>query len=162
MTSWRDDKPRPHHYQFAHRALPAIALKPSVDLAALADEGRLDAALRATWAAVGERQEPADRLTDEGLRARMVSIAGAQGVLVTLPAAAHATEAFFAVIAPVDGQVPRRYILLEFSWNVVAGEPATVLGEWRSGSHFNLGGGPRAVESEFLAQVEEIFRLSAR
>jgi hypothetical protein len=92
----------------------------------------------------------------------MVSIAGAQAILVTFPPPAHATEAFFAVIAPVDGQVPRRYIVLEFSWNVVADQPATVLGEWRSGSHFNLGsGGPQGSEPEFLTRVEEVLRVSA-
>jgi hypothetical protein len=76
MTRWRGDKPGPHHYDFAHRAIPRIAINPRVDLAATAYEDRLDAALRATWAAVGERREVADRLPDDGLAGELVEVAG--------------------------------------------------------------------------------------
>ncbi len=35
--------------------------------------------------------------------------------------------------------------------------PVTVIGEWRSGSHYNLGQGPEATSAAFLARVTEIF-----
>ena len=153
---WQDDKPRPHHYEFAHRALPAIAFSPRVDLAALAEAARLDSALHATWAAAGERCAAADRLPDDGLHAELVEAAGKPAVLVTFPAANHAAEAFFAVIAPVDPPESRRYLTLEFSWDVVSGIPTTVIGEWRAGSHFNLGPGPEAAKSAFLANMQRL------
>jgi hypothetical protein len=153
---WQDDNPRPHHYEFAHRALPGIAFSPRVDLAALADADRLDSALRATWAAVGERCGEADRLPDDGLQGELVEVAGQPAVLVTFPMANHAAEAFFAVVAPLDPPESRRYLTLEFSWNVVTGHPTTVIGEWRAGSHLNLGPGPQAAKSTFLARMQRL------
>jgi hypothetical protein len=151
---WQDDKPRPHHYEFAHRALPGIAFNPRVDLAGLADAARLDSALRATWSAVGERRGEADRLPDDGLQAELVQVAGETALLVTFPTANHAAEAFFAMIAPLDPPESRRYLTLEFSWNVVTGHPATVIGEWRAGSHLNHGPGPEAAKLTFLARMQ--------
>ncbi len=156
MPKWRNDKPRLHHYEFAHRALPGIAFNPRVDLAALANAGHLDGALRATWAAVGERRDEADRLPGEGLQGEPVEVAGEPAVLVTFPAANHAAEAFYAVIAPLDPPESRRYITLEFSWNVLTDHPTTVIGEWRTGSHLNHGPGPEAAKSTFLARVQEL------
>lgn len=78
MPKWRNDKPRLHHYEFAHRALPGIAFNPRVDLAALANAGHLDGALRATWAAVGERRDEADRLPDDGLQGELVEPSSAR------------------------------------------------------------------------------------
>jgi|SRR5215831_3470144 len=157
MPRWQDDKPRLHHYEFAHRALPGIAFNPQVDLAALGHAGRLDGSLCATWAAVGERQGEPDRLPGHGLHGELVQIAGKPAVLVTFPVANHAAEAFFAVIAPLDPPGSRRYITLEFSWNVVTDHPATVIGEWRAdGHHLNHEAGPEAATSAFLAKVQEL------
>lgn len=156
MPRWKTDKPRPHHYEFAHRAIPRIAFNPRVNLAAIAADDRLDSALRATWAAVGERYEAADRLSDEGLAGELVEVAGQSAVLVTFPVANHAAEAFFALVAPLSPPESRRYLTLEFSWNVVTDDPATVIGEWRAGSHMNLGPGPEAARSTFLARMQEL------
>jgi hypothetical protein len=123
MRRWQEDKPRPHHYEFAHRALPRIAFNPRIDLAALARSAGLDAALRATWAAVGERRDDADRLPDDGLEGELVEVACQPAVLVTFPTANHAAEAFFAVIAPLEQPESRRYLTLEFSWNAVTDRP---------------------------------------
>src|SRR5262245_21040312 len=156
MTRWQGDNPRPHYYEFAHRAIPRIAFNPRVDLAAIAREDRLDAALRATWAAVGERHDAADRLPDEGLAGELVEVAGQSAVLVTLPVANHAAEAFFALVVPLEPPESRRYLTLVFSWNVVTDHPTTVIGEWRAGSHVNLGPGPEAARSTFLARIEAL------
>jgi hypothetical protein len=153
---WQDDNPRPHHYEFAHRALLRMAVSPRVDLAALAGAGRLDSALRATWAAVGERHAEADRLPDDGLHGELVEVAGHPAVLVTFPVANHVAEAFFALVAPLDPPESRRYLTLELSWNVVTGRPTTVIGEWRAGSHFNLGEGPEAAKPAFLVRMQRL------
>jgi hypothetical protein len=149
MSKWRGDEPRVHHYEFAHRALPGIAFNPRVDLAALANADHLDGALRATWAAAGERYGEADRLPDDGLQGELVEVAGEPAVLVTFPTANHAAEAFYALIAPLDPPESRRYLTLEFSWNVFTDHPTTVLGEWRIGSHVNLRPGPEAASRFF-------------
>lgn len=156
MNRWQGDKPRPHHYEFAHRAVPRIALDPRVDLAAIARQGRLDAALRATWAAAGGRRDASDRVPDDGLAGELVEVAGRPAVLVTFPVAVHAAEAFFALVAPLEPPESRRYLTLEFSWDLVTGQPATVIGEWRAGSHVNLGPGPEAARSAFLAGMETV------
>jgi hypothetical protein len=112
---WQDDKPRPHHCEFARRALPATAFNPRVNLLGLADADRPGSALRAIWAAVGQRHGEADRLPDDGLQGELVEIAGKPAVLVTFTAASHPAEAFLAAIAPLDPPQSRRYITLEFS-----------------------------------------------
>jgi hypothetical protein len=156
MARWQGDKPRPHHYEFAHRAVPRIAFDPRFDPLAMAREHRLDAALRATWAAIGERRDAADRLPDEGLTGELVEVAGQSAVLVTFPVAKHAAEAFFALVAPLEPPESRRYLTLEFSWNVVTDHPTTVIGEWHAGSHVNHGPGPEAARSTFLTSVEAL------
>jgi len=156
VPPWQDDQPRRHHYEFAHRALPAIALSPRADLAALARADRLDDALRATWASVGERHSEPDRVPDTGLHGELAAVGDHPSVLITFPLARHAAEAFFAIIT-LDPPDHRRYITLEFSWDVMTGEPTTVIGEWRSGSHYNLGQGPQAAAAAFLARVTEFF-----
>jgi hypothetical protein len=84
MTRWQGGKPRPHHCEFAHRALPRIVF-PRVDLAAIAGEDRLGAALRSIWAAVGERRDAADRLPQDGLAGDLVEVAGAVGCAGDVP-----------------------------------------------------------------------------
>jgi hypothetical protein len=162
VTRWQGDKPRPHHYDFAHRAVPGIALDPRVDLAALSREDRLDAALQATWAAVGDRRDAAERLPDEGLTGELVEVAGQSAVLVTFPVAIHAAEAFYALVAPLEPPESRRYLTLEFSWDVVTSNPTTVIGEWRAGGHVNLGLGPEAAASAFLARMEVLLSATHR
>jgi hypothetical protein len=50
----------------------------------------------------------------------------------------HAAEAYFAFVVPLEPPASRRYLTLEFSWNVVTDHLTTVIGEWRAGSHVNL------------------------
>jgi len=156
MNRWQGDEPRSHHYEFAHRAIPAIAFDPRVDLAAIARQDRLGAALRANWEAVGERHDATDRLPDDGLAGELVEVAGQSAVLVTFPVAEHAAEAFFGLVAPLEPPESRRYLTLEFSWNLVTEHPTTVIGEWRAGSHVNLGPGPEPDRSTFLTIMEAV------
>jgi hypothetical protein len=75
---------------------------------------------------------------------------------VTFPVANHAAEAFFVLVAPREPPESRRYLTLEFSWNIVTSHPTTVIGEWRAGSHVNLGPGPKAARSIFLSGMEAV------
>lgn len=116
-------KPRPHHYEFAHRSFPELPLtRGSIS--------RCSAARDVSWlsapyvAPVGERHRGPDRL-----RGELVEIVGEPTVLVTFPAASHAAEALFVAIAPLEPSESRRYLTLEFSWNVVTDRSATIAGE---------------------------------
>lgn len=162
MPTWQDDRPRPHHYRFAHRALPSVLLSPRVDLPALLDQGRVLPGLLATWASVGEELDPQDRLGDDGLQCAAVAVAGRHGLLVTLPEAAHAAEAYFALVLPLTPADARRYFTLEFSWDIAHARPSTVIGEWSDRGHLNWGGGPEPDPASFLTAVERLAGPLAR
>jgi len=76
-------------------------------------------------------------------------------VLVTMPSARSMTEAYFAAVV-VNGDELEHYIVLEYSRDI-DGAPYTVLGEWTTDAHLNLGPGPD--EFAFLIAVEA--RLAA-
>jgi hypothetical protein len=153
VSRWQEDRPRRHHYDFAHRTLPAIVRGSKVDLAALAQAGSLDDALAASWRAVGDQLHEADRLRGDGLRGALVELAGGPALLVTFPMAMHAAEAHFALITPLDPPDARRYITLESSWDAMGDQPRTVLGEWTAEGHLNMGDGPSATPEAFLSRV---------
>ena len=162
MPGWQDDRPRPHHYRFGHRALPSVLLSPRVDLRAIVDQGRVLAGLRSTWVSVGEELDAQDRLDDDGLNCAVVEVAGTQGLLVTLPAPADATEAYFTLVLPLAPAGTRRYFTLEFSWDVVGARPSTVIGEWSDRGHLNWGGSPAPDPASFLTAVERLAGPFAR
>jgi hypothetical protein len=145
------DKPRTHHYLFAHRELPAIARKVGDRLPSLVETGRMDEALERTWQHVGERLAEADRLPAFGLHATVHDVGSAKVILVAMPSAEHTTEAHFVGIA-FPGEEPLRYFVLEHSWTL-DDQPSTVLSEWTTDAHVNLGTGPAPVPEAFLAAV---------
>jgi hypothetical protein len=59
----------------------------------------------------------------------------------------------YAAIAAIDGQV--RYLVLEESWSPVRAD-ATVLGEWTSDGHVNLGPGPVPDQRAFVQAVRTL------
>ncbi len=160
MGRWQDDRPRGQHYEFAHKALPGIVRNPAIDFAALADQGRLDAALRTTWTAVGERHPDEEPINAEELRGELVDAGWTKIVLITLPAARHAAEALFIVVGPLSPPESRRYITPEYSWKPLTAQPSTILGGWAADAHVNLGSGPDTpTRFAFLARVSEILGL---
>jgi len=118
MALFADDRPRAHHYLFAHRELPAIARRVASHLPELASSGRLDTALAMTWDRIGDRLSPADRLPSAGLAASLhpagalhPATTGGQIVLVAMPPPAHAAEAYFAAIVVAGDQISRYFVL---------------------------------------------------
>jgi hypothetical protein len=157
VALFRDDRPRPHHYAFAHRELRAIARRFAGGLPELARSGRMDAALAMTWDRVGDRLAEGDRLSREGLAASPSGgAAGSQVVLVTMPRPAHAAEAYFAAIVVAGGRLAR-YFVLEHGWTA-RDEPRTVLCEWGERGHVNLGDGPPPDAAAFLEALQEHVR----
>jgi hypothetical protein len=147
---------RPHHYRFAHQALPAILLSPRARFEELARPGRLDAALAEWWAWVGDQEAEANRLPRDGLHGEFTDITGSPALLVTLPAAAEPVEAAFAVATPLQPADERRYFTLELAVQGLQPGLMTMIGEWRPGSHLNLGPGPTPDAAAFLASLARI------
>jgi hypothetical protein len=154
MRLFLDDRARPHHYLFAHRALPASAASLAPHARSLALEGHLNDGLVSLWHRVGGDVPPEDRLPPTGLRGALRDVGGTDVVLVTMPRAEHMTEAHFAAVVLSE---PLRYVVLEHSWTT-EDRPSTVLGEWEGAKHLNLGAGPEPTEEAFLAAVAQ--RLS--
>ena len=63
---WPPDPPRRHHYEFAHRVLPALARQPEIDLPAMAVAGLLDDALVSAWTDIGNGLPEPERLAPDG------------------------------------------------------------------------------------------------
>ena len=145
------DQPRTHHYRFAHQRLPQIMLDPGIDVAALAVAGRLDTALRSTWAAAAEGLDEAERLEPDGLAGELHAGDDVDVVLVTLPPALGPAEAHFVALAAAGST--RRFFTLELSVSVFSSEIGTVLGEWTDDRHVNYGSGPAPTAPDFLAAV---------
>lgn len=154
------DRPRPHHYHFAHGYLRRLVLESPIDFMGLAADGSLDARLSLSWQSVGARFADAERLPADGLSSAVASIGETTIVVVTMPPAQHVTEVHYAAIVPAatirGSEVARRYLVLEHSWNL-DDSPATVLGEWTTeGHHVNFGDGPRPQAAAFVAAVERL------
>jgi hypothetical protein len=142
------DRPRRHHYEFAHKLLPKVTMRPGVDLTSLVTKGALVPALLHSWDVLGRELNEEDRLPPDGLTAELIG----GTLLITLPRAEHAAEAHFVAVAPCEPEQARRFYTLEHSWGF-DDQPETVLGEWHAGSHYNLGPGPVATRSGFLAAL---------
>lgn len=144
------ERPRHHHYVFAHRELPSAAFRFGADLVTAAREGRLT--LATVWDRVGETVPPDDRLPSDGLDVAYHALAGQDVLLVTLPAPDAPTEAHFVALV---GD-PVRFFTLEDAYSPLDGSRYTVLGEWTdSGSHVNHGPGPAPEPGLFLAAIGE-------
>ena len=151
MGLFNEDRPRQHHYLFAHRELLRIARRFAGNLPELARSGRLDAALAMSWDQVGSRLPPADGLPYAGLEASLHDVDGTSVVLVTMPRPEHGAEAYFAAIVVAGGHLSD-YFVLEHGWTI-QDEPRTVLCKWDDRGHVNLGDGPPAEASAFLSAV---------
>ena len=152
MGLFSEDRPRQHHYLFAHRELLAIARRFAGSLPELAGSGRMDTALAGAWNQVGSRLPPADRLPHDGLGASLHDLDGKSVVLVKMPHPEHGAEAHFVAVVVAGGQFSD-YFVLEHGWTV-RDEPRTVLCKWDDRGHVNLGDGPPAEANGFLSAVQ--------
>lgn len=147
-----EDRPRQHHYLFAHRTLLAIARRFAGGFPELVKSGRMDAALVKAWQDAGSKLAAGDVLPHEGLHASLHDLGGKTVVLVALPQPAHAAEAYFVGIVVVGDQFSD-YFVLEHGWGL-RDEPRTVFCKWDDQGHVNMGDGPPAEAGAFLSAVE--------
>lgn len=151
MGLFNEDRPRRHHYVFAHRELLAIARQFAGKLPDLATSGHLDAALALAWDQAGSRLPPAEHLPHAGLTGSLHDVDGRSVVLVTMPRPEHGAEAYFVAIVAAGGRLADYYVL-EHGWTT-RDEPRTVLCKWDERGHVNLGDGPPAEAAAFLSAV---------
>lgn len=159
------DKPRQHHYVFAHIALPSLFYdNPSRFLTTLAHEG--NNFLHLLWNKVGEGVDASERIAGFGLRSEMRELPDSTAIAtITLPPPQGMTEAYFtaACYRPGErkglfarGKPVARYITLEYSLDFEQ-EPRTVLGEWTpTHAHHNYGDGSEATLDAFFERVYDL------
>ncbi len=125
---------RPHHYQFAHKALPAHFFN---DVAQFSKLLKMDGKifLHYLWTTVGEDLDEDKRLAYElGLESRKHGKYDLN--LITMPTPIDTPEAFYVLLA-TDGQT-HSYFTLELSKTDDA--DLALLCEWAAdGSHQNYG-----------------------
>src|SRR5262249_39711875 len=141
----RTDGPRPHHYRFAHRTLPAAVHKLLPErmqqVGPWVVRSFFEDAVVALWNIVGDEMAAEERIEPDGLRA-VYEPGPPEMVLVVMPPARHMAEAHFAAVVIQDSVA--RYFVLEDSWTPDRAD-ATVIGEWtRDQTHVNYGPGPAA------------------
>jgi hypothetical protein len=151
MRLFSEDRPRQHHYVFAHRELLAVARRFAGNMPELAQSGRMDAALTATWNRVGDHLPATDRLPPTGLRASLHDGDGSDIVLIVMPLPEHGAEAYFVAVVVAEARLVD-YFVLEHGWTTTD-EPRTVLCKWEDQNHVNLGDGPPPDANAFLAAV---------
>ena len=155
------DRPRAHHYGFGHRLLPGLALRGRTDFHELASRALLDQLLCAWWQDLGESLPPEERLPHDGLRSELANTGNLPVLLVTMPAACHAAEAYFVGIIADEEQNAWRCFTLEHAWTL-DDRPVTVLGEWTANGHVNYGDGPPPERQAFLEALRLRRGLSVR
>lgn len=149
------DKPRPHHYEFAHRALPAMAAGLGREIIDVALAGNLDVGLHSTWTMLGKRLSPGNRLPPDGLTGTGVSLEQSDLVVITFPPAERIAEAHFAAVVISRDQTAVRYFTLELSRGE-SGGIVTSIGEWADGRHVHHGTGPAPDLGAFVAALAEL------
>jgi hypothetical protein len=148
--------PRTQHYAFAHRMLPALFFaEPARFIAILEKSGKNF--LHFLWNRLGNRLEASKLVAAEGLDYQIKKLENNTTIaLITLPPPQAMTEAYF--VAPVFRPQGNRFITLEYSFNFIEGGLRTVLGEWTTTSHLNMGDGPEPTLEAFFEKVVNLIK----
>lgn len=159
------EKPRTHHYYFAHRFLPELLagnpLKTKTVFEKLSGPTALTY-LKFHWTQVGLSVKSGEADRDEFVSADDLAAFTApisddcSAVVIRFPTPERMAEAYFAAVFfwPESGR--HRYFVLELTGDRQGGNRSTIFGEWSGGSHFNLGRGPAPDRDEFLKAVSRL------
>jgi hypothetical protein len=123
-------------YMAAHLLLPRLVASAGARRVLDAVEQKDEAYFVPVWMEAGFRFRPSFVHAQH---------AGYRFGVLTLPKPQEMTEAYLGLVAgKLDASDFGRYFTLEHSINFATpSEAATVIGEWRDGTHFNHGPGPR-------------------
>lgn len=162
------DRPRCHHYQFAHHALRSFAFENPLAFLMLLASPEAQEFLSTLMAYVLEeckKTKPQPDLPIEDVALHKGRVGGYPCVVVEMPRPKAITEAFFVaavLLADLDNlpdnpkNVELRYFTLE-KGATFGGGPPTVLCEWTSDHrHLNYGDGPAPRLEMFVQALEEL------
>lgn len=160
-------EPRPHHYQFAHRLLPALAGRQPRLLFGRLGSPETQSFLTDLWQSVSETLPEEDRLAPDGLACLSRRHGNYAIDVIVMPPPVGITEAYFTalVFGPITEMgtenLPVHYYTLEYGLSFDPGEKQTVLCQWEinsegAGSHYNMGAGPDPEPEAFLNKICEM------
>lgn len=151
--------PRDHHYFYAHRVLPTLAFRDTIQtLDILRSENGLDF-LTGLWHDMGRQLRARDRLPPDGLQLEMRRDGKYLYALVTLPPPLYSPEAYMVALQfESELLAPRlRYFALELGYLDPAGPRRTVLCEWTAEpAHLNFGDGPPPEVEAFYQRLRDM------
>lgn len=167
------NEPRCDHSTLTHVVLRQAAFdRPTqfvTELAAPSGEG-LPASLWESVAEICTDQNQPFEIDPDDILLHKLTVGSWPCAIVEMPSAAFPTEAFFiALILTIDladrdqgfGEVPLRYLTLEFDCTD-DDEIQTVIGEWsQDGTHFDHGAGPEPTLGAFVTRIAEIIGQTA-
>jgi hypothetical protein len=150
-------EPRRHHYEFTHRALPALLFTQKDKTLGLLENDE-HSFLKDLWIEVGETVQGDGHSVLEyiDLEFSKEKINNIKIYVARLPKPVGLTEAYFVAIVEKENSI--KYFTLERTVvEMCAGRnDATVLGEWTSdGKHLNYGCGPKPLKEDFIRAVTE-------
>lgn len=138
MTS--QNRPRFHHYLFAHRVLPQYAFLPDVDIFHVLEEQK-ELFLKKIWALSAEYVDLRECLPFYGFKIYFVKTRPFMGAVIVLPEPKNITEAHMVLfVSRMDRKQPSmvRYFTLEFGKD----RKNTILCELTGGQYVVYGTGP--------------------
>jgi hypothetical protein len=150
-------EPRRHHYEFAHRALPALLFtQEDKTLSLLENDGY--SFLKDLWIEVGEivQEDGHSVIEYKDLELSKEKIDNTKIYVAKLPIPVGLTEAYFVAIVEKENEI--KYFTLELTVAQMCGgrSDATILGEWTSDhQHLNYGCGPKPLKEDFIRAVIE-------
>lgn len=156
MSSERPDKPRPHHYTFAHRILPTLFFRNPQQLCEYLTPSFGVDYLKLHWDSIsrriGSETPPSTGLACEAHRLED----GTTIIVVTMPSPVAVTEAYYIALVYRTEPALTRYFTLEFgiSFNPSITNPR-VLCEWTGETHNNYGSQNAPDQAAFLKLVIE-------
>ena len=153
------NKPREHHYVFAHYTLRELCEQDPFAFFAIVTSPEQPKLLARLWALTAVRV--GKPIVDINLAQLSVTTGNVQGcpvVIFKMPDPKAMTEAHFVAVLLTNSPVPEgqarqapfRYFTLEERGN----SDGTALCEWDADGHHNFGDGPAATVEDFIGAVE--------
>ena len=158
------ERPRPHHYEFAHRALRFLYESDPDYFIQLYASSSAISFMRVLWGKM------CDRLAEHGIEppgygverasTHVFEAHGIPVVVIEMPTALAPAEAIFVALFKGADGVPH-YHTLELGVNVMTGEAMTVACSWSEDMHLNHGEGPEPTFSAYREWLEEFIAPAA-
>jgi hypothetical protein len=154
-------RPRAHHYLFAHQVLPSMVWDQGIKFIYRCKELDNNQWVE-IWDDLGkplEDTEGESSVSSEGLSAKYIESEKYIGIAITFPEPLHPPEAYFAYIVSkrpsfFSFRNKVRYFTLELMQSFKLNSRLVVICEWENGVHRNYGEGVEPELENFVNYVE--------